>query len=495
LYIEKTLMKKYFILPGIVLISLSLLILASCNKEENFDDNPDLKLGFSTDTIFFDTVFTTIGSSSRVFMIYNPSNEKINISSIKLARGNNSPFRVNVDGIASTEIEDFEIAAKDSAFVFVKVTIDPANTNNPLVQTDSLVFLTNGNIQDVKLVAWGQDAYFYRNSILGSNYTFSADKPHVIYGFLIVDSLYTLNVEAGSRIYMHSGSVLLAYRDASLKINGTKENPVSIQGDRLEADYQDVSGQWGRIWLYAGSINNEINYAIIKNGEVGVHVDTTGNSPNPTLRISNTQIYNMSNTGILAQGSTIEAANCVIGNCGNRSVALTLGGKYDFRHCTLGNFWNRTFRRETALVLNNYYIDTSFIVQLRPLEMAYFGNCVIYGDKVNEVTIDQHSSGGILNFQFDHCLLKTDMDIADQNKFPGSLKNEDPWFRDPQANEYQPDTLISALINKGSNEILIETFTDISKDIDQNSRILDNAPDLGAYEFQEAVLPKRFWRK
>jgi hypothetical protein len=488
-------MKKYFILPGIVLISLSLLILASCNKEENFDDNPDLKLGFSTDTVFFDTVFTTIGSSSRVFMIYNPSNEKINISSIKLARGNNSPFRVNVDGIASTEIEDFEIAAKDSAFVFVKVTIDPANTNNPLVQTDSLVFLTNGNIQDVKLVAWGQDAYFYRNSILGSNYTFSADKPHVIYGFLIVDSLYTLNVEAGSRIYMHSGSVLLAYRDASLKINGTKENPVSIQGDRLEADYQDVSGQWGRIWLYAGSINNEINYAIIKNGEVGVHVDTTGNSPNPTLRISNTQIYNMSNTGILAQGSTIEAANCVIGNCGNRSVALTLGGKYDFRHCTLGNFWNRTFRRETALVLNNYYIDTSFIVQLRPLEMAYFGNCVIYGDKVNEVTIDQHSSGGILNFQFDHCLLKTDMDIADQNKFPGSLKNEDPWFRDPQANEYQPDTLISALINKGSNEILIETFTDISKDIDQNSRILDNAPDLGAYEFQEAVLPKRFWRK
>lgn len=487
-------MKKHIIFPGFALIALSLLIFASCNKEENFDTNPELKLEFSTDTVFFDTVFTTIGSSSRVFMIYNPSKEKINISSIKLARGSGSPFRINVDGIASTEIEDFEIAARDSAFVFVKVTIDPGNTNNPLVQTDSLVFSTNGNIQDVKLVAWGQDAYFYRNSILGSDYTLTADKPHVIYGFLIVDSLYTLNIEAGSRIYMHSGSVLLVYRDASLKINGTKENPVSFQGDRLEAGYEDISGQWGRIWLYAGSINNEINYAIIKNGEVGIHADTTGNSPNPTLRISNTQIYNMSNTGILGQGTTIEAANCVIGNCGARSVAFTLGGKYDFRHCTIGNFWNQTFRRETALVLNNYYIDTSFNVQLRPLEMAYFGNCVIYGDKTEEITIDQHSSGGILNYQFDHCLLKTERDIADQEKFPGSLRNEDPWFRDPQSNEYQTDTLISALINKGSNDVLIGSFIDLTRDIDKNSRIADD-PDLGAYEFQEVILPKRFRRK
>lgn len=487
-------MKKRILFPGFALIALALLMFASCNKEENFDTNPDLKLGFSTDTVFFDTVFTTIGSSSRVFMIYNPSKEKINISSIKLARGSNSPFRINVDGIASTEIKDFEISANDSAFVFVKVTIDPANTNNPLVQTDSLVFSTNGNIQDVKLVAWGQDAHFYRNTILGSNYTFLADKPHVIYGFLIVDSLYTLNVEAGSRIYMHSGSVLLVYRDASLKITGTRENPVTVQGDRLEADYQDVSGQWGRIWLYSGSINNEINYAIIKNGEVGVHADTTGNSPNPTLRISNTQIYNMSSTGILGQGTTIEAANCVIGNCGLRSVALTLGGKYDFRHCTLGNFWNRTFRRESALVLNNYYIDTNMNVQLRPLEMAYFGNCVIYGDKTEEISIDQHSSGGVLNYQFDHCLLKTEMVITDQDKFRGSIKNENPWFRDPQANEYQPDTLISALVNKGSTDVLIGSFIDLSKDIDQNSRMVD-APDLGAYEFQEAVLPKRFWKK
>ena len=486
-------MKKLSLFQFFAIFALGLLILGSCGKEENFNSDPGLKLGFSTDTVFFDTVFSTVGSASRIFMIYNPSKEKINISSIKLARGNNSPFRINVDGISSTEIKDFELAAKDSAFVFVKVTIDPSNANNPFIQTDSLVFSTNGNIQDVKLVAWGLDAHFYRNVIIGSNYTFLADKPHVIYGVVIVDSLYTLTIAPGSRVHMHSGSALVIYRDASLKINGTKEDPVIIEGDRLEPYYKDISGQWGRIWLYAGSINNEINYAIIKNGQIGVHADTTGNSPNPTLRISNTQIYNMSYTGILGQGTTIEAGNCVIGNCGNSSVALTLGGKYDFRNCTIGNYWNRSFRRGTAVVLNNYYIDTTNTVNLRPLEMAYFGNCVIYGDKSEEITIDQYKNEGVLNYKFDHCLLKTELNITDAEKFPNSLKNQNPWFKDPSISAFQPDSTLSSVINKGSISILSPFFINLNQDIKGNLRTADAAPDLGAYEFQEGEVRRKRW--
>lgn len=480
-------MKNAFrFLSGTILILLLIFLSAACTKDEPIDRSPDLKLGFSTDTVFFDTVFTTIGTATQIFKIYNPSKEKIIISSVELARGGNSPFRFNIDGVAATRITGLEIAGKDSVFVFIKVTIDPNVANAPLVQSDSIVFVTNNNRQDVKLIAWGQDAYFYRNGILGSNYIFTAEKPHVIYGFLAVDSLYTLTIEAGARIYFHSKAILLIYRDATLKVNGTKENPVIFEGDRLEDYFRDISGQWGRIWLYAGSIDNEINYAIIRNGEVGLHVDTTGNSLNPTLRITNSLIYNMSGTGILGQGTNIRAANCVIGNCGASSVALSLGGNYDFRHCTIGNFWNNSFRRTTALLLNNYYFDTNNNVHLRALENAWFGNCIIFGDKNEEITLDKHSSGGVFNYHFENCLLKTELDLSDTDLFPDCLKNEDPWFTDPYKAEFQPDTLISALINKGSFDVLNNAFINIQNDIEGNSRVNDEAPDIGAYEFIEA---------
>ncbi len=472
-------------------ILLLIFLSASCTKDEPVDRNPALKPGFSTDTVFFDTVFTTIGTATQIFKVYNPSKDKIIISSIELARGGASPFRFNIDGISSTRITDLEIAGKDSVFVFVKVTIDPNQANAPLVQNDSIVFITNNNKQDVKLIAWGQDAHFYRNGILGSDFVFTADKPHVIYGFLVVDSLYTLTVEAGARIHLHNGAILLIYRDATLKVNGTRENPVVFEGDRLEDYYRDIPGQWGRIWLYAGSVNNEINYAIIRNGEVGIQADTTGNSPNPTLRISNSLIYNMSGTGILGQGTTLKAANCVIGNCGNSSVALTLGGNYDFRHCTIGNFWNNSFRRNTALRLNNYYYDTNNIVQLRALENAWFGNCVIYGDKDEEISLDRHSSGGVFNYHFENCLLKTRLEISEAGFFTNCIKNEDPWFTDPYKSELQPDTIISALINKGSPDVLNNAFINLQNDILGNTRVNDQAPDIGAYEFLEVILPKR----
>ncbi|KAF0196076.1 MAG: hypothetical protein FD166_2561 [Bacteroidetes bacterium] len=479
------------IYTGAVALLIIVFLSASCTKEEPIDKDPGLKLEFSGDTVFFDTVFTSVGTATQIFKVFNPSKDRIIISSIELARGEASPFRFNIDGIASTRITDLEIAGNDSVFVFVKVTIDPGQANAPLVQNDSIVFITNNNRQDVKLLAWGQDAYFYRNGIIGSDYIFTADKPHVIYGFLAVDSLYTLTIEAGARVCLHAGAILLVYRDATLKVNGTAENPVIFEGDRLEDYFRDIPGQWGRIWLYAGSIDNEINYAIIRNGEVGIHADTTGNSLNPTLRISNSLIYNMSETGILGQGTRLKAANCVIGNCGSQSVTLSLGGDYDFRHCTIGNFWNRSYRKVPALLLNNYYYDTSNTVQVRDLTRAYFGNCVIYGEKDEEIALDQDAEGGIFNYRFDHCLLKTELNTSSELNYINCIKNEDPWFKDPYISSFQPDTLISAVVDKGSAQITSGAFINLNTDLDGNSRISDTAPDLGAYEFKEAVPARR----
>ena len=68
----------------------------SCKKDVL---NTDGALTFSVDTVLFDTVFTTIGSATRQFKIYNPSNNEVNISSIMLAGGQQSKYRINVDGI------------------------------------------------------------------------------------------------------------------------------------------------------------------------------------------------------------------------------------------------------------------------------------------------------------------------------------------------------------------------------------------------------------
>jgi hypothetical protein len=480
--------KKLFlrIVAGITLPMAVLLMISSCDRKDILETNPESKLEFSRDTIIFDTVFTTIGTATRNIRVYNPHNRNIRISEIRLARGDNSPFRLNIDGQASSFLQDVEIAANDSMFIFVRANIDPIDQAAPMIETDSIVFLTNNNYQDVKLVAWGQDAYFYTNTIVASDYTFSNDKPHVIYGFLAIDSLYTLSITAGTQLHFHRGSFMLVYRDASLKVFGTKDEPVVFQSDRTEMYYQDLPGQWGHptagvcIYLYPGSINNEIHYAEIKNGIVGIQVDTMGNSPNPTLKLYNTQIRNMSGIGLLARGSHVEAGNTVIANCGESAISILYGGEYDFRHMTIGNYWNRSARQSPSVFMNNYYYYEGSEIS-RDLTKAYFGNSIIYGNLQDELGLDQGNEGQF-NYTFDHCYIRTKKDIAADQNFISSTRNEDPLFIDPSVHNLIPDTL-SPVMNIGSIDIVNEAPFNLTSDINGTNRTTDEGPDLGAYEF------------
>jgi len=452
----------------------------SCNKNDITDTNSTHKLSFSNDTVMFDTVFTSVGSSMQTLMIYNKNPLKLKISSIRLAGGQNSPFRLNIDGTPALSLNDVEIAGKDSMFVFVKVTINPKNTNDPFIQSDSILFETNGNLQCVHLVAWGQDAHFYNNVTLKSNTVFTNDKPHVIYGNLTVDSLRTLTIQPGARIYFHHNSSLFVHRDATLKVNGTLEQPVTFQGDRLEDFYNDIPSQWGEIWMQAGSKDNEISYAIIKNGTTALQVDSTVSSSTPTLRLSNTTINNMGEAGLLAEDAWVKAANCVIGNCGIYAVYLNKGGNYDFRHCTLGNFWIYNVRNTPSLKINNYAIDNDGKTIPYDLTNAYFGNCVIYGNEYEEIMLDKKDAA-LFNYKFEYCLFKTQLNVSDPVYYSNCIKNRDPLFVDYTTFNLQPDTL-SPLIKAGSFDILNGSWMDLSRDIKGNSRISESPPDLGAYQ-------------
>lgn len=461
---------------------------ASCERED-ISTNSSLKLKFSTDTVMFDTVFTAIGSSTQNFKIYNKNRYDLKISSIKLAGGSSSSFKINVDGVAASSVDDVTIRRNDSLFVFVQVTVDPTNQNSPLLIADSIVFETNGNIQNVKLVAWGQDVHLYNAETIESNTTFIADKPYLIYDYLLVKPNIELSISAGAKLFFHNNAHLIV--QGTLDVKGDFENPVIFEGDRREIFYRDKAAQWGGIWLYAGSKNSRIKWAEVRNSINGIIVDTCVTLNTPTLKISNTKIENVSSIGLYARGSKIDADNCLFSNAGQVSVALTLGGSYKFYHCTLANYWGQyIYRKGPALLLNNYYLYTKvengpLYVEPRDLEQASFYNCIIYGSRDKEFDIDNSYKGQVvsaaMNYNFDHCILKVPSDfiISDPTKYL-SVTRDNPKFKDPWKLNFQLDTLSPAK-DKGKSDYAIQFPIDL-KNI---SHLLDLGPDMGAYERKE----------
>lgn len=473
------------------IIYFALLIFSSCKKDEPLTSST-AKLEFSTDSILFDTVFRYAGSTTQVFKIINRHHQKMNISKAYLGSGTSSAYKINIDGISTTPsapvIRDIEILADDSLFVFVQVHVNPSQ-NAPLLIKDSVIFEINGNIQDVKLTAIGQDVYLHKplpgkfySIISGFNSpdtTLPNDKPHLFFGYVVVDSARIVRIQEGTHIYLHNHAVLWVYKDGTLIVKGIHGNEVTFQGDRLEAGYKELPGQWGKIWLSAGSKNNEIDWAIIKNGGIGVQADTVVTPGVPNLKISNTIIKNMQAAAIYGQGSHIWANNCVFANCGQYVAALTIGGKYKFEQCTFANYWNQEQRTTPIIALNNYYVSGGSLYVIRDLDSAYFGNCIIYGDIADEVGLDSSTYGGIFNYKFDHCFVKTGLNTANGLHYDSVYPNTDPVFKDASINDYQL-TQGSPAIDKGTTNIII------SEDLNGKPRPNPNTsiPDLGAYEFQ-----------
>jgi hypothetical protein len=412
-------------------ICVALITMSSCRKD--FSTIPSFgSLAFSKDTIFLDTVFTNIGSATYNLKVYNRGNKSITIPKIALENGTSSNYRLNVDGISGKEFIDIDILAKDSIFVFIETTIDVNSLGNPLY-TDRILFDNGSNQQDVDLVTLVQDANFIfpgkdpitmkidsltingqATSIKGrfltdAELTFTNSKPTVIYGYAAVPANKTLTIEAGARIHFHDNSGLIIDNKASLKVNGTLSEKVIFEGDRLENSFSKIPGQWGTIWMRAGSKDNEIYHAQIKNGIIGILIDSIGSASIPTLKIQNTEIYNHSNFGILARETNIEGYNVVIGSAGEASLAATIGGTYHFSHSTFANFWNNGIRQLPAVLVNNFftYVENGQeIIETRNLNAANFTNCIFDGNNNIEFIIDKVDGGGIFNYNISNCMIQ-----------------------------------------------------------------------------------------
>ena len=77
------------ILPIPLLCTLLLVLSWACRKDFDFATATG-QLRFSKDTVFLDTVFTNIGSSTYTLKVYNLQNEDVFIPSIRLANGTDS---------------------------------------------------------------------------------------------------------------------------------------------------------------------------------------------------------------------------------------------------------------------------------------------------------------------------------------------------------------------------------------------------------------------
>jgi len=491
------------IVPALLFLAMAASWFA-CDRNDDFTTDGNVKLEFSLDTLHFDTVFTELGSATRLFKVYNRNNRPVRISHVELEGGPNSPFRMNVDGRPGEHIEEVEVWANDSIYVFVEVTIDPNQplSVSPFVIEEKIVFETNGNLQEVRLEAWGQNANYFPNlyskgvpvQLTCNNGTIKWDdpKPYVIYGEVFIDDC-TLEIAAGTRIYVHGGiarndifgifndGILYTLENGALKILGTQEAPVVIQGDRLEEGFQDESGQWNGIFLGKGSKGNVIQYTTIKNSIIGVYVDSTAE-----LTISNAQIYNTASSGLLGFHSSISAQNCLIYNCGANSVQFIQGGDYRLDYCTIVNYGVNA----SSLGMSNYYCyDDPFFCNVRvdyPLN-AYFRNCIIFGSRRDAIELADVSGGQVPDFfkiKFENCVVRVDQLLTTQGGiYAGFLDNQclpcingnrdTKLFIDPNEYDYHLDSLSVAI----DQAIPIPGI-----DIDLVGIARGVMPDVGCYE-------------
>jgi len=502
-----------------------LVLWSSCRND--FSSVPSTgNLEFSKDTVYLDTIFSQIGSSTYNLKVYNRSDEDISIPSISLGQGEASNYRLNVDGLPGKSFEDILVMSKDSIFIFVETTADindlPGNSPQ-MLYIDQIVFDGAGNQQNVELVTLIQDAVFLFPEDLGngifetlnlgqdpsdpdndilisgfyldnSELNFTNEKPYVIYGYAAVDVGKTLTIDAGARIHFHAGSGILVGNTGSIKVNGAPstdpillENEVVFEGDRLEPLYEDVPGQWGTIWLTAGSTDHVFTHTTIKNNVVGILMDSNDGGSDPTLTLSDVQIYNTSNIGLLGRTANISGENVVINNSGQASLACSLGGKYNFSHSTFANYWTNSFRTFPAVQLDNF-IETGDGNFTMPLEEANFTNCIIYGNERREVgfAVDETAD---FNFKFENCLIR----FEDPNNefegefydftgplYPGVVRNEDPSFQNTDLNNFNIE-----FGNSGAEGIGKDGVSP-TKDLNQTNRPTQN-PDAGAY--QATVFP------
>ncbi|MBQ9640409.1 MAG: hypothetical protein IJV06_02430 [Bacteroidaceae bacterium] len=473
----------------------TLLLGVACTKEDRFTTDTGSVLTFSTDSIQFDTVFTTIGSSTKRFMVYNNNSDNLRIASVSFQSGGTNGFRLNLDGQYGTSFSDVELMGSDSLFCFVEVTVNPQDKDTPVLISDQIVFtLESGVRQAIQLMAYGQDVIILKDQKIEENTTLTAARPYLIRGTLAIQSGATLTIQPGATLCFHA--------DGGIECQGTihadgKDGEITFRGDRTDRmftylPYDRLDNQWRGITLNDSSHNNYFYNVDIHSGSYGI-IATDTIADEKKLEMYNSVVHNVGGNGLKLTNCVATIANTQISNTRGNCVEV-FGGKYDFCFCTIAQFCPWIAERGHAFVFYNAYNSPSDgKTYYIPLEQLDVTNCFITGYAADEVfgtpLEATENLQPIFNFKFTNCVLTTEENTDYTTFFPHCTYTEKEAdnkqnFRTIDTDNYIYDfrpTETSVARSKGAN------VGDILKKYPTDRLGVQRIPtiiDAGCYQYQ-----------
>jgi hypothetical protein len=451
--------------------------MASC-KKDSFITSEFARLTITADTLKYDTVFTTTGSITKSFKIINENNQKLRLGKVKLMGGATSAYKMNVDGAATTEVNNLDIEANDSIYVFVSVTINPNATNLPFIVSDSILVNYNGNTRYVQLQAYGQNANFLSNRLITGNVVWTNNLPYVILGSIRIDTTAALTIQSGCRIFSHADAPFIV--DGTLTVNGTKANNVTFTGDRLDEGYKDLPASWPGIYFRGNSKNNVFTYAVVKNAYQAIVTEKPSINANPKLILHQCIVDNAYDAGIFCVNSSLQADNSLISNCGS-NIILSFGGIYNFTHCTVAAYsTNYLNRKNPVLSVNNFSNQTG--TTLTADLNAVFRNNIFWGDDgiVKDELVVNKQGANPFTVLFEKNIYRALTDPSNST-LSNNIKNTDPSFDSIDVSKRVFDFRVTK--NSFAPGINAGALTGFPKDLDDKNRNV-GLPDVGCYEKQ-----------